>query len=243
VALLAIVLAAGKSTRIASVAAGRPKPLLEICGEAVLLRNLRWLAESGIEQVWINLHYRAEAIRECVGDGKRVGLQVRYSYEPEILGTAGGVRQIASGWNDTFLVVYGDSLVRTDLSAMQRAHRPGVSPITIGIFDRSRHPNTAIAGGTVNLGPDNRVTAFTEGGNAGLSPLVNAGIYLLEPPILSKVPAGEFYDFGRQLFPELLAAGVQIHAQLIDGYCLGIDTPQAYRRTLELIDEGMVELK
>jgi NDP-sugar pyrophosphorylase family protein len=56
--LQAVVLAAGKSTRIASIADGLPKPLLEIGGEAVLMRNLRWLAESGIEQVWINLHYR-----------------------------------------------------------------------------------------------------------------------------------------------------------------------------------------
>ena len=242
-ALQAIVLAAGKSTRIASLAEGRPKPLLEIDGEAVLVRNLRWLAENGIEQVWINLHYRPEAIQERVGDGEQLGLQVHYSYEPEILGTAGGVRQIASGWNETFLVLYGDSLVRADLGVMWQAHRRGGALITMGIFDRSRHPHTGIAGGTVTLSANDSVVSFNEGGDAGLSSLVNAGLYLVEPEILPKVPAASFYDFGRQLFPQMIASGVPIRGHVIDGYCLGIDTPRAYRRALELIDEGMVELK
>lgn len=242
-ALHAIVLAAGKSTRIASLAEGRPKPLLEIDGEAVLVRNLRWLAENGIEQVWINLHYRPEAIQERVGDGKQVGLEVHYSYEPEILGTAGGVRQIASGWNETFLVLYGDSLVRADLGVMWQAHRRGGALVTMGIFDRSRHPYTGIDGGTVTLGANDSVVSFNEGGDAGLSSLVNAGLYLVEPEILLKIPAASFYDFGQQLFPQMIASGVPIRGHVIDGYCLGIDTPGAYRRALELIHEGVVELK
>jgi NDP-sugar pyrophosphorylase family protein len=242
-ALQAVVLAAGKSTRIASVAGGRPKPLLEIDGEAVLVRNLRWLAECGIEQTWINLHYRPEAIQERVGDGGKLGLRVHYSYEPEILGTAGGVRQIASGWNETFLVLYGDSLIRADLSGMRRVHGDSGAPITIGLFDRSRHPHTGIAGGTVTLNSGGNVVGFNEGGDAGLSSLVSAGLYLVEPEILLRIPAASFYDFGRQLFPQLLAAGVPIRGHLIDGYCLGIDTPQAYRRALELIHEGTVEIR
>lgn len=241
--LQAVVLAAGKSTRIASLAEGRPKPLIEIGGEAVLVRNLRWLAENGIERVWINLHYRPEAIRQRVGDGGQLGLRVHYSYEPEILGTAGGVRQIASGWNETFLVLYGDSLVRADLDIMRQVHRRSGALITIGLFDRSRHPYTAIAGGTVTLSASDSVVSFNEGGDAGLSSLVNAGLYLVEPELLLKIPASSFYDFGRQLFPQLLEAGVPIQGHVIDGYCLGIDTPQAYRRALELVHEGMVELK
>ena len=85
VARKAVVLAAGKSSRIAPLAGTVPKPLLEIGGQPILVRNLRWLAESEIEEVWINLHYRPEAIRERIGDGCGLGLQVNYSYEPEIL--------------------------------------------------------------------------------------------------------------------------------------------------------------
>jgi mannose-1-phosphate guanylyltransferase len=242
-ALRAVVLAAGKSTRIASIADGMPKPLLEIGGEAILVRNLRWLAESGIEQVWINLHYRPEAIQQRVGDGGRLGLRVHYSYEPKLLGTAGGVRQIASGWNETFLVLYGDSLVRADLGTMRQVHRHSGALATIGLFDRSRHPHTGIAGGTVTLSASGNIASFNERGAAKLSSLVNAGLYFVEPEILLNVPAASFYDFGWQLFPQLLTSGPPIRGHVIDGYCLGIDTPQAYRRALELINEGMVELK
>ncbi len=239
----AVVLAAGKSTRIVPLAGGLPKPLIEIHGEAILVRNLRWLAETGIKQVWINLHYRPEAIRQRVGVENELGLRVHYAYEPEILGTAGGVRQIASGWTETFVVVYGDSLVRANLKLMQQAHRQSGAVVTIGLFDRTQHPHTGIAGGTVSLGSDGRVASFDEGSGAGSSPLVNAGLYLLEPEIVARIPARSFYDFGRQLFPQLLTSGVLVHGHVIEGYCLGIDTPEAYRRALCLVEEGTVQLK
>lgn len=238
----AVVLAAGKSTRIASLAGGLPKPLIEIDGEAVLARNLRWLSEGGIEEVWINLHYRPEVIRQRIGDGSRLGVRVYYAHEREILGTAGGVRRIASEWVETFLVLYGDSLVRVNLELIQQAHRESGAPVTIGLFDRSRHPNTAIAGGIVTLDSDGRLATFNEGAEAAASSLVNSGLYLIEPEIVARIPSESFYDFGRDLFPQLLASRTPINGHVIEGYCLGIDTPEAYRQALRLIDEGTVKL-
>ncbi|HEX4210270.1 MAG TPA: nucleotidyltransferase family protein [Candidatus Binataceae bacterium] len=238
----AVVLAAGKSTRIATLAQGLPKPLMEINGEAILMRNLKWLAQSGIEEAWINLHYRAELIRARVGDGEQLGLRVRYSHEREILGTAGGTRQIASEWKETCLVLYGDSLVRANLNLMQQVHRKSEAEVTIGLFSRMQHPHTGLAGGTVNVDSDGSVTSFSEGSCPESSALVNAGLYLLEPEAVRRIPAASFYDFGRDLFPQLLALGVPINSHLIEGYCLGIDTPEAYRRALRLIEQGSVRL-
>jgi NDP-sugar pyrophosphorylase family protein len=242
VARNAIVLAAGKSRRIAPLAGTLPKPLLEIGGVAILVRNLRWLAESGIEEVWINLHYRPEAIRERIGNGCRLGLRVNYSYEPEIRGTAGGVRGIASQWKETFLVVYGDNLVRANLASMQEAHRQSGAPVTIGLFDRRRQPHTGIAGGAVTVNSAGQVASFIEGATAGTSALVNAGLYIIEPEIVARILPASFYDFARDLFPQLLESAVPINSHVIDGYCLGIDTPEAYRQALRLIDEGRVKL-
>jgi mannose-1-phosphate guanylyltransferase len=236
----AVVLAAGKSTRIASWSGGLPKPLLEIGGEPIIRRNLRWLARGGIDQVWINLHYRPELIRQRVGDGRELGLKVQYSYEPEILGTAGGVRQIAAGWSEPFVVLYGDSLFRSDLRLMELAHYRSRAAMTIGLFDRWLHPHTGLAGGAVTLAPDGRVAGFVEG--AMDSPLVNAGCYLMESAVVGRIPAAGFCDFGRDLFPRLLACGIPVNAHLIEGYCLGVDTPQAYQRALNLIAQGRVEL-
>jgi mannose-1-phosphate guanylyltransferase len=238
----AIVLAAGKSTRVAALAGTVPKPLLEIAGRPILEWNLRWLAESGIEEVWINLHYRPEAIRERIEDGASLGIRVNYSYEPEILGTAGGVRRIASQWRETFLVVYGDSLLRANLELMRQAHRESSATMTIGLFDRTRQPHTGIAGGAVTIRSNGRVVSFIEGAAAGVSALVNAGLYLVEPEIVACIPPASFYDFARDLFPQLLESAVPINGHIIDGYCLGIDTPEAYRQALRLIDEGTVKL-
>ena len=238
----ALVLAAGKSTRITPVSGGLPKPLIRIAGETILGRNLVWLASEGIRDIWINLHYRPEEIREAIGDGSRFGVSVRYVNEPELLGTAGAVRNLAAEWKDTFLVVYGDSLVRLDLGAMFRTHRAHAPVATVALFDRRKHPHTAIAGGLVETTSDSRILAFAEGTSEPGRPLVNAGVYLLEPDVTADIPPGQAYDFGRDLFPGLLAAGRPLYGHVLDGYCLGVDTPESYREALRLIQTGAVVL-
>lgn len=239
----ALVLAAGKSSRIHPVSKGRPKPLLDVGGEAIITRNLRWLAEGGIRDVFINLHYRPEEIRDHVGDGGRYGLSVRYSYEPEILGTAGAAKQLQTELGDRFLVVYGDNLLSTDLSKLLGDHELEGAEATVAVFDRQLHPHTGIAGGRVRVAPDNRIVEFAEGAGDDVSPLVNAGVYVLEGTVLDLVPAGAFYDFGKQVFPAMLERGAALYASRITDYCLGIDTPESFERALELIASGEVKLR
>ncbi len=74
------------------------------------------------------------------------------------------------------------------------------------------------------------------------STLVNAGIYLLEPEVLELIPAQTFYDFARDLFPQMLAAGYHLQGYLIDGYCLGLDTPESFAKAMSLIESGKVKL-
>ena len=114
-------------------------------------------------EVWINLHYGADQIRAAIGDGGSFGLRVHYVFEPELLGTAGALANIAHVVNEPMLVVYGDSLVRCDLTTLEQAHRAARAEATVALFDRDRHPHTGIAGGRVRLDADSRVTAFIEG--------------------------------------------------------------------------------
>jgi mannose-1-phosphate guanylyltransferase len=238
------VLAAGKSTRIQSISGGIPKPLLPVGNRTILERNLSWLAQSGVEAVWINLHYRPEAIQDAIGDGSQLGLTVSYSLEPEILGTAGAYKNLESHWQGQTLVVYGDSLVRFDLEKFLTAHKNPHADVTIALFDQNQHPHTAIAGGRVVMDQDNRITAFVETGAGELprSPLVNAAVYLLEPEVLDLIPPQTFYDFARDLFPQLLAAGYYLQGYLIDGYCLGLDTPESHAKALSLIESEVIKL-
>lgn len=234
----ALVLAAGRSTRLADAIGGRSKLLFEIRGATVLERNLRWLARSGISSVWINLHYRPEDLRAVAGDGGRFGLAVRYSHEPELLGTAGAFRALASYWTDTVLVLYGDNLNEFDLRLMLDRHWGSGGVATIALFDSKIHANSGIAGGKVIV-EDGRVTKFIEGATANAdSSLVNAGVYALEPAVLEYVPATPAPDFGNDVFPALLAAGQRVTAHLIEpaGYCFGLDTPESLQRTQRFFD-------
>jgi NDP-sugar pyrophosphorylase family protein len=226
----ALVLAAGMGTRIREVAPDMPKPLVTVDGRSVLDRNLRQLAAAGVAEAWINLHYRADQIVAAVRDGAELGLRVRYSWESRLLGTAGAVKKLEAELGDeTFLVMSGDTLTELDLPAMIARHRERSAVATIAVFDFERVPNTGVAGGRVVVDDDFRVVRFEEGRPGG-SPYVNTSVYLLEPAVLATIPADTFADFGHQVFPDLIASGARVEAYPIDGYCLGIDTPEALAR-------------
>jgi NDP-sugar pyrophosphorylase family protein len=136
-------------------------------------------------------------------------------------------------------------LVRFDLRAFLSAHQHSKAVATVALFDQNTHHHTAIAGGRVILNESSKITGFFEmTGNEGTYPstLVNAAVYLLEPEVLNLIPSQTFYDFARDLFPQMLAAGYYLQGYLIDGYCLGLDTPESYAKAMSLIESGKVKL-
>ena len=237
-----LVLAAGKSTRIQSVTGGYPKPLLSIRGETIIGRNLKWLAAEGITKVWINLHYRPEEIQRTLKGGSQFGVQIHYILESEILGTAGAVKNIAANWEEPYFVVYGDSLVQFDLGGMVKKHQENQPLATIALFDQKTHQHTSAAGGRIEVDAGFRILDFKERSTASYSGLVNAGVYLVEPSLVQEIPSNTFYDFGLDLFPKILASKKYLLGHVIDGYCLGLDTPESYAEALHLIEIGKVVL-
>lgn len=239
-----LVLAAGKSTRIASLSEGLPKPLMEFGGKRLIEWTLDWLGAAGVVEVTINLHYRPELVREALGDGSRYGLRIHYAYEPVLLGTGGAWRSVAAGWSTTSLVVYGDNVMRFGLAEFLAAHRRTGALATVAVFDPARHPHTGIAGGHLALGEGGRVREFREGvpPRPGAREYVNAGAYLLEPAVLASISPG-FQDFGQDLFPQLLAGG-GIYGHIIDdtGFCLGLDTPESHAVARRLLGAGELKL-
>jgi mannose-1-phosphate guanylyltransferase len=254
------VLAAGRSTRIEPLSAGRPKPLLEVGGRSLLEWNLRWLMDGGMTPIWVNLHYRADEVSRAIRSMDLPG-DVRFSHEDAILGTAGAWRKLAVEWDAPSLVVYGDNLTRFDLAAFRAAHRvalrspavagldstaePAFPPVlaTVALYDPARHANTGIAGSrvVVNRG---RVAGFEElrGGVAG-SALVNTGAYVLEPALAERIEPG-FSDFGADVFP-LLVRDRALAAHVIEdgGFCLGLDTPEHFRLGEAMVARGTVRLE
>ena len=139
--MIALVLTAGLGTRLRPLTYVRAKAAVPVNGEALARRALRWLARQGIHHAVLNLHHQPASIAAVVGDGADLGLQVRYSWEQPVLGSAGGPRHAlplltdpTRGGTDTFLIVNGDTLTELDLETMIRDHRGSGALVTMAVI-------------------------------------------------------------------------------------------------------------
>jgi NDP-sugar pyrophosphorylase family protein len=215
----ALILAAGKGTRLKHLTADKPKPMLEIGGEPLLAHHIRRLAAAGVGDIAINLHHAADVISDYFGDGRRYGVHLEYSYEPQLLGTAGAAKKLAAFLDDSFYVIYGDVFNNVDLEELAAFHvsrrQAYVAPaaLTMSLY---HVPNPSECG-LVQIMDNGRVTRFVEKPppDQVFTDLANAGLLVCDPPILDYIPAGEVYDFGRDLIPELLAQEAAIFGKPI----------------------------
>lgn len=221
----ALVLAAGKGGRLGALTETRPKPMLPVGGRPLLEHVIGRLRDAGIVEIFVNLHHRGDLVTGHFGDGTAFGVSLRYSHEPELLGTAGAAKKLEAELGERFVVHYGDNFVEVDLAAMLAAHARSAATATIAVFPAE----DVGASGVVEIDGRDRLRRFVEKPAPGetTSRLVNAGVYVLERAALAAVPAGRFCDFGRDVFPALLAAGRDVRAFRLSGRVIGIDTPES----------------
>lgn len=224
----ALILAAGEGTRLRPLTLDKPKPMLLIAGKPLLEHTIAWLKRHGIVQVAINLHYKPHAIIDHFGNGDRWDIEIAYSHEDPILGTAGAAKKLEWYLEDTFLVVYGDVLTDMDLTALIDFHRHRKAAITIALY---RVPNPS-ACGLADVDERGRVTRFVEKPppEQVFTDLANAGVLVSEPQILDHIPADTFYDFGHDLLPRLLQEGVAMYGWPLpdSDYLIDIGTLDKY---------------
>jgi N-acetyl-alpha-D-muramate 1-phosphate uridylyltransferase len=116
------ILAGGRATRLGDAVATTPKPLLPVAGRPFIFHQLELLRRSGAREVVICTGYLGTQFRDTVGDGSRFDLRIRYSDDgPSAIGTAGAVRQAVPLLGERFLVLYGDTYLRIDYAAVDRA--------------------------------------------------------------------------------------------------------------------------
>jgi mannose-1-phosphate guanylyltransferase len=228
----AMVLAAGKGTRLRPLTDNRPKCLMSLAGRPLIDWQLRWLRAHGVHACVINLHYLPEMVRAFVGDGVKYGLQVHYSYEPELLGTAGAVRKVADFFDEPFCVIYSDNFSQWDLQKLKHANQNHGAVATVAVHWRE----DVSSSGMVELDGDDRIVQLVEKPKPQdvTSHYVSAGFFYLDPTILKYIPEGQFCDFGFDVFPAMLKAGERIYAVKMDEPIIGIDTKEAYEEANEL---------
>jgi mannose-1-phosphate guanylyltransferase len=225
----AMLLAAGLGTRLRPLTYELPKPMVPILGRPVMEHILRLMARHGFDDVIANLHYFPDLIRDRFGDGSAYGVRLVYSYEPELMGTAGGVRNVRDHFGDeTFLIISGDALTDIDLTALWRTHKEqgGIATLALKRVDDTSQF------GVVIVGDDGRIQGFQEKPQPAeaLSNLGNCGIYVFEPEIFDHFPEREFVDWAMDVFPKLLERDVSFYGHEFPQYWNDVGSLEEYRQ-------------
>jgi mannose-1-phosphate guanylyltransferase len=238
----AIVLVGGEGTRLRPLTESTPKPALTLVDRPFLAYMIEWLAGHGVTEVVLACGFLPDVLREALaGEEERAGVRIRYVVEPEPLGTAGAIcfaaDQLGGELDERFLALNGDVLTDLDLTALLRAHAERVARATIAL-----HPvEDSSAFGLVHSGEEGEVLAFLEKTGEAAPGEVNAGMYVLERPVLDLIPAGESVSIERDVFPRLVGEG--LHGLLLDGYWMDIGTPERYLQASWDILEGRVRTR
>ena len=224
----AMILAAGKGTRVQPITHVIPKPMIPILQKPVMEFLLELLKEHGFTEVMVNVSHLAEEIENYFRDGQRFGVEIAYSFEGRIeegeligdaLGSAGGLKKIQDFqpfFDDTFVVLCGDALIDLDLSEAVRRHREKGA---IASIVTKRVPRDQVSSyGVVVTDDTGRISAFQEKPSVdeALSDTINTGIYIFEPEIFEHIPSGQAFDIGSDLFPKLVELNAPFYALPMD---------------------------
>jgi len=223
----AMIMAAGVGSRLMPMTADIPKPMIPMVNQPLMANTVQVLNAHGFKSIIANLHYHADVISSYFGDGREFGVDMRYSYEEVLLGTAGGVKRCEWFLNDTFVIVSGDALTDIDLTELLKAHRAKGALASIALAEVPDVENF----GVVVTDENGLIRSFQEKPRPeqALSRLVNTGIYVFEPEIFEQIPGERFYDFGKQVFPHLVKIGAPFYGLTMNNYWCDVGNIDTYR--------------
>lgn len=237
----AVVMAGGLGTRLRPLTTSLPKPLLPVVGRPMLEHMLHLLRDHGVTDVVITVQYLATMVRSYVGDGRELGIRVRYATEHHPLGTAGGVRAVAPLLDGDVLVVSGDALTDMDLGDLMARHTASRAALTMCLTSRS-DPREF---GAAEIADDGRVVRFVEKPAWGevFTDRVSTGIYVVSPGVIETIPPDTRIDWAAEVIPALIAQGADVRGHVVDGYWEDVGDLAAYRRVQADALTGAVRLR
>jgi mannose-1-phosphate guanylyltransferase len=248
----AMILAAGKGTRVRPITHTIPKPMIPIMQKPVMEFLLELLREHGFTEIMVNVSHLAEEIENYFRDGQRFGVEIAYSFEGRIedgeligdaLGSAGGLKKIQNFqrfFDDTFVVLCGDALIDLDLTEAVRRHKAKGAMASLITM---RVPKDQVSSyGVVVTDDDGRVRSFQEKPaiSEAASDMINTGIYIFEPEVLDFVPSDEPFDIGSDLFPKLVEAGTAFYALPMEFEWVDIGKVPDYWQAIRSVLQGQV---
>jgi mannose-1-phosphate guanylyltransferase len=249
----AMILAAGKGTRVRPITHIIPKPLIPIMQKPVMEFLVELLKKHGFNQIMVNVSHLAEEIENYFRDGQRFGVEIGYSFEGhvidgeligEALGSAGGIKKIQDFhpfFDDTFVVLCGDALIDLDLTEVVRQHKEKGAIATVVTKSVAREDVSSY--GVVVTDEDDRIVAFQEKPSVeeALSTKINTGIYVFEPEVIDYIPSNQEFDIGGELFPKLVELGLPFYAVNMDFEWIDIGKVPDYWNAIRAVLKGDVK--
>lgn len=239
----AMIMAAGVGSRLDPLTQDVPKPLVPIANRPMMDILFERLSEISVKDVIANTHYKAEKIIERYKQND-IGINFSYIHEEELSGTAGGVKkcQFFFDEGEDFLVLSADGLSNTDLKAGIESHKKSGAIVSMGIkkIALEEIPNF----GVVVTDDDGFVTGFQEKPSIkdAKSDCINTGIYIFNYKIFDYIPEHTFYDFAKNVFPDLLSKGIKINTFHVDEYWSDIGTIDQYSQSVKDLFENKFQM-
>jgi NDP-sugar pyrophosphorylase family protein len=206
-------------------------------GKPVLEHNIELCKSYGVTEIYINVHHLPNIIMEKFGDGSQYGVSITYSHEDPLLGTAGAVKKIAHQYwehslnkGEPFLVVYGDTYSGYNIDALVKLSNDTNAMAVVGFHYRKDTQHSGVG----EFSDTGRILRFIEKPKPGVSQShwVNVGIYVLKAEIIDYIPEG-FSDFGKNIFPDLLAHNIPMFGFCDDKDVKVFDTIEMYNRSFQ----------
>ncbi|MFL5843913.1 MAG: sugar phosphate nucleotidyltransferase [Solirubrobacteraceae bacterium] len=234
----AVILVGGEGTRLRPLTSNMPKPVVPLVDRPFMAYMLEWVRRHGVDDVIMSCGFKADAVREALGDGSAYGVRLRFVEEPEPRGTAGALKYAEEFLADRFLMLNGDVLTDMDLTAQIAQHEATGAVGTLALVPVA-DPS---AYGLVRTHDDNAVKGFLEKPSADQidTNLISAGAYVLERSVLDMIEPGQNVSIEREVWPRLVGNGLYAFPHQ-KAYWLDIGTPQTYLKASSDILEGFVE--
>lgn len=249
----AMILAAGKGTRVRPLTYDLPKPMIPILGKPVMAYIVEHLVKNGVQEIMVNVSYLHEKIESYFGEGGQFGVRIGYSFEgyvtdtgevvPQALGSAGGIKKIQEFgrfFDETTIVLCGDAIVDLDIRAAVAEHKRKGALASVVVKEVPWEKVSEY--GVVVTDSDGRIEKFQEKPKreVALSNFVSTGIYIFEPEAIDLIPSGEVFDIGSQLFPLMAEKGLAFYALKQDFQWLDIGSVTDYWGVLQSLLSGDV---
>jgi mannose-1-phosphate guanylyltransferase len=239
----AMILCAGYGTRLGDLTKETPKPMLPLNGRPLLEYLIIHLRTQGIADIAINLHYKPEIISNYFGNGSAWGVHLTYSFESELLGTAGGIKKMESFFSndEPFLIHYGDILTDQDFLSIIQFHVNKKALATLLVHQRVK------SNSVIRFDSENRINGFLERPNDEErlkidSSWVNSGIAILSPEIFTFIPQGKLCDLPADVYIGLVKSK-RLFAYPLSGYRCAIDSSDRYREAEQAISSGKCSIR